>query len=292
VDRTDRQEGQAVLEAVAATRMVGPRDLGDVRRVLQVDPLTSVFVASRIAASGLDRWRLGAQLWGYPATGPLRALCHAGANLVPVLDDPAAAAAFAVRAANEGRRCLSIVGMRTAVSAMWDRLAPVWGPARDVRGSQPFLVIDDDPLIPADPLVRRVLSHEVDALYPSSVAMFTEEVGISPEAVDGGAAYRASVTDLVRAGRAFARFERGRVIFKAEVGVVSPEVCQVQGVWVAPGYRGRGLAAPGMAAVVRAARAELAPAVTLYVNDYNTRARRAYAAVGFRQHTEFMSVLF
>lgn len=281
-----------MLEAVATTRLVGPRDAGDVRRVLDVDPLTSVFVASRIAVSGLDRWRLGAQLWGYPATGPLRAVCHAGANLVPVLDDPAAAAAFAVRAANEGRRCLSIVGTRAAVSAMWDRLAPLWGPARDVRGHQPFLVLDADPLVEPDPLVRRVRPEEIDALYPSSVAMFTEEVGVSPEAVDGGAAYRASVTDLVRSGRAFARFERGRVVFKAEVGVVSTRACQVQGVWVAPSHRGRGLAAPGMAAVVRAARADMAPAVTLYVNDYNTRARRAYAAVGFREHTEFMSVMF
>jgi len=281
-----------VLETVAATRMVGPRDAEQVRRVLDVDPLTSVFVASRITISGLDRWRLGAQLWGYPATGPLRAICHAGANLVPVLDDPAAAAAFAVRAANEGRRCLSLVGTRSAVSAMWDRLAPVWGPARDVRGHQPFLVIDHDPLVDPDPTVRRVRPDEIDALYPTSVAMFTEEVGISPESVDGGAAYRASVTELVRAGRAFARFERGRVVFKAEVGVVSGRACQVQGVWVAPSHRGRGLSAPGMAAVVRTARAELAPAVTLYVNDYNGRARHAYAAVGFREHAEFMSVLF
>lgn len=281
-----------MLETVAATRMVGPRDADQVRRVLDVDPLTSVFVASRIASSGLDRWRLGAQLWGYPATGPLRAICHAGANLVPVLDDPAAAAAFAVRAANEGRRCLSLVGTRSAVSAMWDRLAPVWGPARDVRGHQPFLVIDHDPLVDPDPAVRRVRPDEIDALYRTSVAMFTEEVGISPESVDGGAAYRASVTELVRAGRAFARFERGRVVFKAEVGVVSGRACQVQGVWVAPSHRGRGLSAAGMAAVVRTARAELAPAVTLYVNDYNGRARHAYAAVGFREHAEFMSVLF
>ncbi len=281
-----------VLEAVAATRLVGPRDAADVRRVLGVDPLTSAFVAARIGAAGLDRWRLGAQLWGYPAVGPLRALCHAGANLVPVLDDPGAAEAFAIRAANEGRRCLSIVGPRAAVSAMWERLAPGWGPARDVRDHQPFLVIDAEPLVASDPAVRRVRPEEMDALYPSSVAMFTEEVGISPESVDGGAAYRASVTELVRSGRAFARFERGRVVFKAEVGVVAPGVCQVQGVWVAPGHRGRGLSEPGMAAVVRAVRAELAPAVTLYVNDYNQRARQAYAAVGFREHADFMSVLF
>lgn len=281
-----------VLEAVAATRLVGPRDAADVRRVLDSDPLTSAFVASRVATSGLDRWRMGAQLWGYPAIGPLRALCHAGANLVPVVQDAGAAEAFAIRAANEGRRCLSIVGPRAAVSVMWDRLAPAWGPARDVRAHQPFLVIDSEPAVDPDPGVRRVRPEEIDALYPSSVAMFTEEVGISPESVDGGAAYRASVADLVRTGRAFARFERGRVVFKAEIGVVAPRVCQVQGVWVAPSHRGRGLSEPGMAAVVRAARADIAPAVTLYVNDFNDRARHAYAAVGFREHADFMSVLF
>lgn len=281
-----------MIEAVPAVRLIGPRDAADVGRVLDVDPLTSVFVASRIAGAGLDRWRLGAQLWGWPADGPLRAVCHVGANLVPVLEDAEAAAAFAVRAANEGRRCLSIIGTRAAVAAMWDRLEPVWGPARDVRGHQPFLVLDGPPRIAPDPQVRRVRTDEVDALYPTSVAMFTEEVGVSPESVDGGAAYRASVTELVRSGRAFARFERGRVVFKAEVGVVSSAACQVQGVWVAPSHRGRGLAAPGMAMVAAVAQAELAPAVTLYVNDYNTRARHAYAAVGFREHTEFMSVLF
>ena len=40
------------------------------------------------------------------------------------------------------------------------------------------------------------------------------------------------------------------MIFKAEVGAATPQACQVQGVWVRPEFRGQGLAAPGMAAVV------------------------------------------
>jgi predicted GNAT family acetyltransferase len=177
------------------------------------------------------------------------------------------------------------------VVPLWAHLEPVWGPARDVREHQPYLVLDSEPAIAADPGVRPVRLDELDLLYPASVAMFTEEVGVSPEQADGGVAYRASVAELVRAGRAFARIEGGRVIFKAEVGVVSPRVCQIQGVWVAPRWRGRGLAAPGMAAVARLARARCAPVVTLYVNDYNERARRAYSDVGFREHATFMSVL-
>jgi len=66
----------------------------------------------------------------------------------------------------------------------------------------------------------------------------------------------------------------------------------VQGVWVHPDYRGRGLAAPGMAAVVDLARASISPVVSLYVNDFNAPARATYRRAGFTEVGEFMSVLF
>ncbi len=47
-----------------------------------------------------------------------------------------------------------------------------------------------------------------------------------------------------------------------------------------------------MAAVLRYALADVAPVVSLYVNDYNTPARKAYHRVGFRETGTFMSVLF
>ena len=127
---------------------------------------------------------------------------------------------------------------------------------------------------------------------PASVAMFTEEVGVSPIGPDGGAAYRARVTELVIGGRSFARFEDGTIAFKAEVGAVTPHACQVQGVWVPPGLRGRGYASRGMASVVSIARRTMAPVVSLYVNDFNAPARAAYRTVGFTQVGTFMSVLF
>jgi predicted GNAT family acetyltransferase len=122
--------------------------------------------------------------------------------------------------------------------------------------------------------------------------MFTEEVGVSPELGDGGASYRARVAELVRSGRSFVRVEDGRVVFKAEIGAVSRAACQVQGVWVAPDRRGEGLSVTGMAAVVRASLAEIAPVVSLYVNDFNAPALAAYRRVGFEQVGTFATVLF
>lgn len=275
-----------------ALHVMRPEDLPEVTALLERDPVSDVFVASRVQAVGLDPARIGGELWGHVVDGRLEALCHAGANLVPVQAGPEAVRAFAERARRQGRRCASIVGERTAVAAMWDLLEPTWGPARDVRERQPLMAIDHAPAVPPDPLVRRVRPEELDVLVPACVAMFTEEVGVSPIAADGGTLYRARVAELIRGGRAFARIEDGRVLFKAEVGSVTDKACQVQGVWVPPELRGRGLSSPGMAAVVEHALRDIAPIVSLYVNDYNEAARATYRRVGFADHGTFMSVLF
>jgi predicted GNAT family acetyltransferase len=47
-----------------------------------------------------------------------------------------------------------------------------------------------------------------------------------------------------------------------------------------------------MAAVVAHVRRTVAPSVSLYVNDWNQPARRAYARVGFRQTDTFATLMF
>ena len=276
----------------SSTRVLDGRDLVELRSLLSRDPVADVFVASRIELGGLDAWRLGAEVWGFGERGRLEAACYAGANLVPVQATPEAVRAFADRARRQGRRCSSIVGPAEAVDQLWHLLHPSWGWARDVRAAQPLLAIDGDPLVPADPQVRLVEPRELDVLLPACVAMFTEEVGVSPLLGDGGTLYRQRVAELVAQGRAWARIEGGAVVFKAEVGAASANACQVQGVWVHPDLRGRGIGTLGMAAVVQQARRRIAPTVSLYVNDYNLAARRSYDKVGFRQVGTFASILF
>lgn len=276
----------------SAVRVLGERELPDVMTILDRDPVANVFVAARVHACGLHPRRLGAEMWGYFVQRRLESLCYAGANLVPVAADDAAARAFAERARRLGRRCSSIVGPTDAVAAMWQVLAPSWGPARAIRRRQPVLSTATRPRVPADPYVRRVQPGELDILLPACVAMFTEEVGVSPNGGGGGALYRARVNELIHAGRAYARLAGGRVEFKAEIGAVTPLACQVQGVWVPPELRGRGRAVAGMAAVIGHALDSVAPLVTLYVNDFNARARAVYDRVGMAEAGAFTSVLF
>ncbi|GAA1727837.1 DUF4081 domain-containing GNAT family N-acetyltransferase [Isoptericola hypogeus] len=287
-------------------RLLTADDLDEARRVCALDPVTGVLAAARLdvaALVGLEA--AGGQAWGFPATGPLAAVCWSGANLVPVVppavtgqDAVDAVDAFAALARLQGRRSSSIVGERTVALALWERLAAVWPPAREVRPDQPSLAIDGDPLVEPDPLVRRATLADVDVVLPACVRMFAEEVGYAPVATPGSA-YALRVRSLVAEGRAFVHLEPGAgaaarspVVFKAELGAVAGGVAQVQGVWVDPVLRGRGLAAPGMAAVVVAARRDVAPVVSLYVNAYNAPALATYRRVGFEQVGTFATVLF
>ncbi|PBC79756.1 hypothetical protein BX265_4575 [Streptomyces sp. TLI_235] len=284
-----------VARALAATRVLDAPDLDEALEVLHRNPVANAFVATRVEAVGLDPWRLGGELWGwYGEDGRLESLCYAGANLVLVEAGSEAVRAFAERARRQGRRCSSIVGPAGPTSELWALLERSWGPARDVRGHQPLMAATAPSTeVEPDPLVRRVQRNEIETLMPACVAMFTEEVGISPLAGDGGLLYQARVAELVSTGRSFARFsEDGEVLFKAEIGAVTEGACQIQGVWVAPEHRGTGLSKAGMAAVLDIALREVAPVVSLYVNDFNLRARAAYRRVGFTEVGAFMSVLF
>lgn len=281
-----------ISEVVGSVRPITERDSAAVTSILTTDPVAHCFVASRFRMAGADPWRLGGELLGYFDDSGLRSMLYLGANLVPVATTPAARAAFADRLRPRGRRCSSLVGPAEEVLDLWRLLEAAWGPSREVRADQPVMLIDADPLVEADPLVRESTRADLDILVPACVEMFTVEVGVSPTVGGAADAYRARIAEIVEEGRSFVRIDDGVVVFKAEIGAVNAGVCQVQGVWVDPRYRGRGLSKSGMAAVVRLARERIAAGISLYVNDYNTAARKAYRAVGFREVGSFATVLF
>ncbi|WP_104107254.1 GNAT family N-acetyltransferase [Nocardioides sp. 616] len=274
-------------------RVLGAADLAEFLALADADPVVNVFADHRARTTGLDpRW-LGGEVWGRFVSGRLVAACHAGANLVPVQCDQESAARFAERAVQVGRRASTIVGPDAAVRQIWQTIDGAWGAAREERWLQPHLEIAGDPLVDPDPGVRNTTREDLAALYPACVAMYTEEVGVSPEATGGAELYRARIQQLIARQWSFARFDdAGEVIFKAEVACVSPYAAQVQGVFVPPHRRGEGLATHGMAAVVEHVRRSIAPVVSLYLNDWNHPARTAYERVGFTESARFATIMF
>jgi hypothetical protein len=277
-------------------RLLGDSDRSAMQALLERHPVTGAQVDELVNATRVDWWRGGARIYGYAPRGHLQAICWYGTNLIPVGVDgdaaPEAVEAFSAIGRSEPRRCSSIVGPAEAVLPMWSRLESSWGPAREVRTDQPLLVADTTPRLAGDPHVRLVRPDELDILLPASIAMYTAEVGVSPVRSDDGQPYRRRVASLIKGRRSYARIEDGEVLFKADLAVVTPRTAQIQGVWVPPKWRGRGLASAGMAAVVTDTLRRGIPQLSLYVNAHNTPARRAYERCGFRQIGHFSTILF
>lgn len=264
-------------------------------RLLDRDPLVNVTLASRLnSAKSLAPGVLGGPVFGVvDAERGLVAAAFSGGNLLPVGGDFEPWRLLANTIGDLRRTCTSIVGRADAVATMWSVLQPAWGHAREIRGEQPLLVIDDPSALPdGDSRVRRMQAAESERYLHAAAAMFTEELGVSPLQERSGAVYRRRIGALIAAGYAFGLVDDdGTILFKADIGALSQHTCQLQGVWVRPELRGRGIGTAALASVIRHALT-LAPSVSLYVNHFNEPARRMYERLGMRQVATLSTVLF
>lgn len=138
---------------------------------------------------------------------------------------------------------------------------------------------------------RLATSADLGELLPAAAAMFTEEVGFDPIA-RYGEGYAARLRTLIAGQRcAIVTDVNGRVIFKADAGIVNLDAAQVQGVWLHPDYRGYGLAKSFFAAAAQILQ-RYYPHLSLYVNDYNARALAMYRGTGWEQIGQFSTIIF
>ena len=138
---------------------------------------------------------------------------------------------------------------------------------------------------------RLATSADLGELLPAAAAMFIEEVGFDPVARYGDG-YAARLRTLIAGQRsAIVTDVNGRVIFKADAGIVNLDAAQVQGVWLHPDYRGYGLAKPFFAAAAQVLQHRY-PHLSLYVNDYNARALAMYRGTGWEQIGQFSTIIF
>lgn len=273
---------------VLGGRLLGARDRDAVESALALDPVGMCMVASRVEAYGLSQRTLGGQLW--TAGDPATSLCYSGVNLIPLLGREDHIEQFAERAMVTPRMCSSVVGRAELVLPMWEHLSRQWGTPREIRPEQPLMALSGPPAVAADPRVKPIALADLERYLPAAVEMFLGEIGVDPRGGDGGKSYRRRIAALIAARRVYARFDGDTVVYKAEVGALTRRAGQIQGVWVHPDLRGKGIGAAGTAAVATYLHRQ-GRVASLYVNGYNTSAVRAYLRTGFARVGTFATVL-
>lgn len=274
-------------------RILSHEDTDALRELVGHDPVANVFVDSQLETTGTAVPNVpGAVMLGIDGDGgALAAACWVGSNVVPVGAGEEQARAFGQWLAASQRGFASIFGPAGAVLPLFEELESDGAHALEVRSNQPLLSLAGDPAVAPNSQLAPSLAENFPQILAAAAAMFEEEVGYSPF-LGGADHYRRRVTNLIRDGHSLSHCAAdGQVIFKADLGAVSRRATQVQGVWMNPEYRGLGMSASYMAAVVVLSR-KFAPVTSLYVNDYNAPARALYERVGFNQVGTFATVLF
>lgn len=271
-------------------RRLGEHDRPAILALLNQNPVENVFVSSHLhVLSPL----VPGEIWGFPGFGKLKSLLFVGNNVVPVNVDDESRPAL-VQRVGPRLTSTSIVGPADQVLSLWRGLSIRWGASwrevRELRAHQPLMVLQAKPAVPADRRVRVLNEADLSSYMGAAIAMYTEELGVSP-LESQPAMYLHFLRQLVQRGRAFGIVEDGQVIFKADVGAMSDRVAQIQGVWLHPAYRGQRIAAGAMAGVAEQVLTSHA-VVSLYVNDFNAPAIATYRRTGFKQVGEFATILY
>ena len=290
----DDRARQAARPSRFQVRPLGRQDEAAALAALDRNPVRDVFIASRILHDGALSALGPSPLWGAFDGGELRGLLHVGPNLVPATDDEAACEALAT-AAGGLYPTRMVVGERVAVELLWSIVGSSYPAPREVRRRQFVYAVGPDQLL-RDPqgrgpgMARLAERSDEDRVLQLSAAMYTEEMGENPMARDPDG-YRRRVRMLISRGWTYVYDVGGRLQFKMDIGCASRHTAQIQGVYVPPDLRGRGVGTTAMAACCDLAF-NRHPNLSLYVNDFNGPAVALYERIGFaREPYDFQTIM-
>lgn len=203
-------------------------------------------------------------------------------------DETIAALASAGRAFH-GERMM--VGPRETIARYWQLVRDGHPLPRLVRDRQYVMMLDRSMLQPYDHAVvaRRARIDEWTAVADNSALMIGQELDYDPRR--SSPEFTSNVRAMIERGLWWVGESFGRLCFFCNIGPWSPQTAQLQGIWTPEDLRGKGLATEALSAVCDRLLA-MSPTLSLYVNDFNTRAIALYERVGFKTVSEFQTLLF
>jgi uncharacterized protein len=136
--------------------------------------------------------------------------------------------------------------------------------------------------------LRRATLGDLDMIAPVQAGLAEDESGINPLKVDPEG-FRARCARRIEMGRTWVLVENGKLIFKADIQADTPDVIYLEGVWVNPSERGKGIGRKCMRQLCRDLLTRTR-AVCVLVNEENTRAHTFYRMCNFKVRGVYDSI--
>jgi uncharacterized protein len=242
-------------------------------------PVHTVFMSGFIHDNGLvsDLNRgtfFGCRDWG----GHLEGVALIGHVTLVETHTQAALAAFA-SLAQDCPSAHMILGEQEKVAAFWNYFAQAGRTPR--RACRQLLFEQRTAIEQLEPFVglRLATPDDLPVILPVYAEMVCEESGVNPLEVDP-AGFEKRWRRRIDQGRIWVSIENGQLMFNAAVMSETPDVIYLEGIYVNPEDRGRGL---GVRCLSQLSRDLLqrAESLCLLVNEQNERARAFYERAGY-----------
>jgi len=138
--------------------------------------------------------------------------------------------------------------------------------------------------------LRPARPEEADEVAALHAEMVTEETGHDPLKTEPES-FRLRCLRRIERQRTWVWSEGGRILYKADVIALTPEVAYVEGVYVSPPERGKGHGRRCLAQTGRQLLRHVG-SVCLFVDEENRRARDFYLSVGYTPSRRYNILYF
>ena len=136
--------------------------------------------------------------------------------------------------------------------------------------------------------LRQATIDDLDQIAPVQAGMAEMESGINPLEVDPEG-FRARCARRIEMGRVWVLVVDGKLIFKADIQSDTPDVVYLEGVWVSPAERGKGIGRKCMRQLSRDLLMRTT-SVCVLVNEESERAHTFYRMCNFKKKAVYDTI--
>ncbi len=248
---TTAQQNEMMRSEIAPIMMLAPdltrvvelktQDTTEVQAFLSVRPVHTVVMSSFIVDNGIESELNRGKFYGYRnSEGNLEGVALIGHSTLFEARTDEAIKAFAFRARISETPIHLIMSAGDAADRFWKYLRPATAAPRLrceellFEASFPFLVRE------CKWNLRTADASQLEQVAEAQAEVAFMECGVDPMVRDREG-FLKRVLRRIEQGRVFSVFEDGKLVFKADIIAETPEVIYLEGVYVHPEYRGKGV---------------------------------------------------
>lgn len=249
---------------------------------LAIRPVHTVVMTSLINDNGLENSLNRGKFYGYKnAEGTLEGVALIGhTTLVEARSEEALKAlALAARASDVPLHLIMSDG--NTAGSFWKYLGNSHNAPRLTCTELLFEIKYPFPIQKCDHDIRQAVPEELEQVAAAQAEIAFRECGVDPMEKDREGFIK-RVSRRLGQGRIFVVVENEKLLFKADIIAETSDIIYLEGIYVAPGYRGRGMG-PRCLSKLSADLLKRAPNISLLSNITFTGSHRSYLKAGFRQ---------